>query len=145
MDSKTMFAVTVIGMALFFLFLQFKTVPNMIKYFKTKEGRGVLVGIVLFVGIGLLSVSVFAENKYLAYGEVFLGIDNTKNTSPMCEPSKNSDRLTSNGGFRLNLVQSEDRRFEFNTKYTHHSCAFGSDRKSYDAIGLEATYKFWSK
>lgn len=145
MSSKAMFIIAVLGIAIAALFYRFGSIRNMIGFFKTKDGRKVLAGIVIFVGLSLLTVTVFAESKYFAYGEVSVGLDRTFNQSPQCKPSKNTDRLTSHGGVKINLVQSSDQRFELNTRYTHHSCAFGSDRNTYDAFGLEATYKLWGR
>jgi hypothetical protein len=65
----------------------------------------------------------------------------------MCEQETGDgkDRLTSNGGVALNIYRSPDKDFNFNTKYTHHSCAFNNDADSYDALGLEVSYKLFSK
>ena len=121
MSSEVMFVVAVLGIALLAIWYRFRTFKNAYTFFKTKEGLKILTGIVLFVGVSIFSVAVFAQTKYFAYGEVYVGLDNTRKLSPQCKPSKNSDRLTSNGGFKANLVQSQDNRFELNAKYTHHS------------------------
>jgi len=151
MNSLMMFILGVIAMALGITATVFKyDFKKMKSYFLTEDGKGVLTGIVLFVligiGIAMLSIPVHAaEGKYFAYGEVYLGMDRTFKASPQCDPGIISDKLTSNGGVRINLYQSADKRFEFNTKYTHHSCAFNSDSKSYDAAGVELTYRFWDR
>ena len=152
MHSGYLFLLVCIGLAAAALLAVFKKPKHMINYFKTKEGKGVLFGIVAFIGAG--AIIVFASSamakahdyktgSWFNYGEVFLGMDNTNKQSPQCHDGNNSSRLTSNGGLRFNIYESGDERFSFNTKYTHHSCAFNSDNKSYDAIGLEASYKFF--
>ena len=123
-------------------------VNNPRQYFKTKEGQGVLKGILAVVFLSLLfAAGLFYANKanaleYFDYTEVFVGLDATKNVSPMCDTGQNSDRLTSNVGVRTNLVRSNDSQSFINLKYTHHSCAFNPDNRSYDALGLEVTYRF---
>lgn len=84
------------------------------------------------------------KGKWFAYGEVYLGLDVTKDLSPQCVEGDN-DRLTSNGGVKINIYQSADKRFEANSKYTHHSCAFAEDREVSDGFGLEFSYKFFQR
>jgi hypothetical protein len=122
------------------------------KYFTTERGKGVGIGIILFVGIGLGAVlmspnaralDLKEDLEYFQYGEVYLGLDSTFKQSPQCQDDGPDNRLTSNGGVIFNIARSKDRIFELNTKYTHHSCAFNSDRNGYDAVGLVATWKLW--
>lgn len=149
MNSGILFILAVLCVALIALLVVFKSPGRMVRYFKTKEGKGVLAGIALFISFGVIFVfgpKVFAEERHgtwFKYGEVFLGLDSTNHQSPMCDDGQNSSRLTSNGGLRFNIYQSGDKRFEFNTKYTHHSCAFNADSKGYDAPGIELNYKFF--
>lgn len=118
-----------------------------------KNNLGVTKGIIMFVLFGLIlaggsmiSQKVFSDEiNWFTYGEVFLGLDHTKNRSPMCEYGDVSDNSTSNGGIRLNMFRSDDKRFEWNSKYTHHSCAFNEDARSYDALGIELNYKFFAR
>lgn len=123
-------------------------VKNPKMYFKTKEGLGVLKGILIVLASSVVLAIVFSyANKaraieYFDYAEVFVGLDATKKVSPVCDAGQNSDRLTSNVGVRANLVRSDDGMSYVNAKYTHHSCAFNPDRGSYDALGLEVTYRF---
>lgn len=125
-------------------------------YFKTEEGRSVASGIVLAVGAVLvLAVSAYflkaeaGELKYLDKGEVFIGLDQTKDLSPMCVSNQasagggNSDRLTSNLGVRAELIATEDDVTSVSMKYTHHSCAFNADYLGYDALGIEIKYRLW--
>lgn len=150
MSGLTLFLGGAILSIILILLVKFGSPKKIIKYFSTKEGKGVLVGIVLFLGIGgaiaLFSPKAEAkELKWFAYSEVFLGLDQTKKISPMCRKGDISDRLTSNGGLRFNILQSGDRRGEFNILYTHHSCALNGDAKSYDALGFQFTYKIHTR
>lgn len=153
MDSTILFIIIVVAIALVAALAAFKTPAKAVAYFKTKDGRGVLTGVVLFIlaGILLAGLSLFSsdaeasEPTWFTYSEVFLGLDHTKNLSPQCEKGGPNDRLTSNGGLRQNVYRSTDDRFHLNAKYTHHSCAFSPDRESYDAIGLEATFRFFQR
>lgn len=85
------------------------------------------------------------EPTWFTYGDIYLGLDYPKNISPQCERGAIDDRLTSNGGVVGNIYRSVDRRFHVNAKYTHHSCAFNTDRNGYDAFGLVASYRFWAR
>jgi hypothetical protein len=148
MDSGLMFILATLIFAVVLVFVVFKTPANVVGYFKTKEGLGVLKGIVLFILVGIVLVfasKTFSEENWLTYGEVFLGVDNTFAVSPNCLGGGLNDRLTSNGGVRLNLYKSSDGKFEWNTQYTHHSCAFNVDREGYDAIGMQMSYKLWDR
>lgn len=122
-------------------------VKNPTDYFKTKEGRGVLSGIVLVTFLALLLVLLFpnkaqaGEYKYFDSAELFVGLDNTRKISPMCDQGVNSDRLTSNVGLKASIISTAIS--SVNLKYTHHSCAVNPDNKSYDALGVEVTYKLW--
>lgn len=121
-------------------------------YFKTKEGKGALSGILAatigIAGIALVAGLAFKPAKanaleYLSTAEVYLGLDRTYKISPMCYQGENSDRITSNLGAKISLVRTDDQRAGINLKYTHHSCAFNPDFRAYDAAGLEITYKIW--
>jgi hypothetical protein len=136
------------------LMWQFKgSIKDIVKYFK--KNLGVLWGIVFFTGafiaiaVATLVFSPKAEADgikdltYFNYAEVFVGMDYTKKLSPMCYKGEYSDRLTSNGGVRLNLVRTMSKRVEVNTLYTHHSCAYNRDREQYDAFGVQVTWKIF--
>jgi hypothetical protein len=121
-------------------------------YFRTKEGKGVLSGILVatlgVAGIALVAGLAFkpasAEAlEFFSTAEVYLGLDRTYKISPQCHQGENSDRLTSNLGAKMSIVRTDDKRAGINLKYTHHSCAFNPDFRAYDAAGLELTYKMW--
>lgn len=114
----------------------------------TKTGLGILKGIVIAIGVAVViafSSAVFADGRYFNYASVLMGLDYTKKLSPMCERNDIDDRWTSNLGFRLNIYESDDERFQVNSKYTHHSCMLGVDDKSYDAAGIELEYRFYNR
>ena len=158
-DSIVMFVLGVLAMAVAVLFYQFKNIGAMRIYFRTIEGKKVLSGIVGFVAFGVVAAfgtavitlmffpgyAVADEKKinYLAYGKVYVGLDVPREQSPQCKSGLYSDRLTSNGGLVINLVQSRDKQFETNFKYTHHSCAFNADQHGYDAAGISIEYRLW--
>jgi len=149
MSSATMFILAVVGIALGAILVFIGGPKKAWRYLK--ENPRIAQGIIMFTLFGLILASfsqcVNAEEKgvWFPYAEVYLGLDQVKNVSPNCEHGEISDRLTSNGGIRLVMFTSVDERFEWSTKYTHHSCAFNEDRDAYDAIGSEVSYKFWSR
>ena len=144
--SELLFILGIILVAAFGILRAYGSVGGALSYLSTKEGKGVLAGIVLFIGIALVFAAprAFSEEvRYFTHAEVFVGLDYTKKLSPMCEEGRADDKATSNGGFRFNILESD--RTIFNLKYTHHSCAFSPDTKSYDALGAEITYRFWGR
>ena len=111
-------------------------------YFSTETGKGILKGIVLAVVFGgLFALVGCANGTYLNDASVYVGIDETKGRSPMCERNQVDDNATSNLGLRLNVWEWEALRV--NGKITHHSCAFGADAKGYNAAGVELEYRFY--
>jgi hypothetical protein len=169
MHSAFWFIVSLLVVTAFVLRWRIGNLDQVIDYFDTDAGRKIRNGIVTFVGLGILTgllalagQAKSQEWRYFEYGEVFLGLDYTlQDLSPQCAgeyvpvpigegayrlsqvPVGTDGRLTSNGGFRLNLVQSPDHRFEVGAKYTHHSCALRTDTRLYDAVGLELSYRIW--
>jgi len=122
---------------------------NLKEYFRTKDGKGILKGIVLAVvfavGLAVLFSLGGCSGTYLNDASVYAGLDHTKKLSPQCEATGPDDRTTSNLGVRVNLYESADERFRTNAKYTHHSCAFSPDDRQYDALGVELEYKLWER
>ena len=127
----------------------------LVTYTKKKGGsigKGAKSGIVAFILFGIIVGGVAQcakadELKYFQYGEVYLGLDMPFNgTSPQCEAGPengDNDKVTSNGGIRINAVSYGD--FELNGYYLHKSCAISQDYLVYDAAGIEATFKLWSR
>lgn len=151
MTDVIYFVVTVLGL-LVLAMLIFIGPPSKVKeFFSTADGKQARHGIVFFIGVGLLAVLIVlfsdkakAEDaKYFSYAELYIGADSTFDVSPQCNPGENSDRITSNGGVRVSMVRFQ--RFSLNAKYTHHSCAFNTDRFAYDAIGFEASFLLWGR
>lgn len=111
-------------------------------YFTTKAGKGIASGILA----ALLFACVFGlagcSGHYFNDASVFVGLDYTKQPSPMCKPGPDP-HTTSNMGLRGNIWRSDDNDTEVNAKYTHHSCAFNEDAASYDApyaVEIEHTF-----
>ena len=142
-------ALLFIGVLLLFLASRVGGINGVKKYFD--EHPKVQVGIVAFVVIGSIVALLFMSGKvsatepeleWLPYGKVVLGIDNTFNVSPQCDPDgKISNRITSNGGIIVGLAKYG--RVEYTAKYTHHSCALNEDRNTYDAIGFSVEFRLW--
>ena len=121
---------------------------NPITYFSSHTGLGILKGIVMAIGaaviITVLSRSAHADEvKWFKEAEIFAGLEATQRVSPQCVRGGVDDKTTSNLGMRVNIYTNKE--FQINSKYTHHSCAFGEDDAGYDALGLELVYKFWSR
>lgn len=121
------------------------------EFWKSRAGKNVLGGILMVLGAFALwawassARAAELEGTWLAYGEMFVGLDHTFEHSPNCKPDQHNDKLTSNVGFRVNIWQSASRRVAVNGKYQHHSCAFNQDDLRYDAGGIEVTVKLWSR
>ena len=144
MSSSTMFVLSMIVIVLGVI--AWKIPPKKwVPYFKTRTGLGILKGIVLAVAFGFFAVvlSGCSGATYFNDTHVFAGIDSTKGVSAHCEAGGVSDKLTSNLGIKGNLLQSEDKRYRLNGKYTHNSCVLNEDRNGYDGAGVELEYKLW--
>ena len=122
------------------------------EYFSTRDGKGILRGIIIAPGAILLIAlalslmpSCAQAGTWFNDASVYAGLDWTKKLSPQCEPNPVDERGTSNLGARLNLWQSDSRRVRVNAKYTHHSCALGRDDRQYDAVGLELEWRVWER
>jgi hypothetical protein len=121
-----------------------RNVDSVKDYFMTPTGKGILKGILLALAFTVcLMLLGGCSGTYLNNASVYAGLDQTKKISPQCRAAGEDDKITSNLGARTSLYRSVDKRYNANLKYTHHSCAFGVDNKSYDALGLEFDYIFW--
>lgn len=149
MNSELMFSLSLIATLVVLMLIVFKSPKAILEYFKTKDGKGILKGIVLAIVFSLLLVvasvafSSSEKGEWFAYGKVYIGVDQTDTQSPQCYQGRINERLTSNLGVVSNIYRSYDKKFEVNAKYTHHSCVFNKDRFGYDAIGVEYTYRLW--
>ncbi len=125
-------------------------------YFSTKQGKGILKGIVLapvailaIVALIWLLSALFsqahAQSRWFNEAGVFVGLDSTFKQSPQCVANNIDQRTTSNLGAWLNVWQSTSDRLQVNAKYTHHSCALGVDRNGYDAVGIEFRWVIFKK
>lgn len=121
-------------------------------YFSTKEGKGILKGIILAPTVILIIALVLsflnpakAQGTWFNEAGVFVGIDSTFKQSPQCQVNVVDNRGTSNMGFWTNVWQSKSERLQVNFKYTHHSCVLGRDRNAYDAAGIELRWVLWKK
>ena len=113
-------------------------------YFRTRQGRRVLTSMLMAVGaaVGMAFIlyTATAQARWLHWAEVYAGVDIPVKQSPQCRQFDPIDnRLTSNFGARVAIW--ERRRFTLAGAYTHHSCALGVDRRVYDALGVQATYR----
>ena len=119
---------------------------NLLEYFKTDTGKGIAKGILMAVVFSVLMVGVSlitgCSGTYLNSASLFTGMDYTNKLSPMCKDEGPDSHTTSNLGLKGNLYRSYSKQLDINTKYTHHSCAFSPDSKSYDAVGVELEYVF---
>lgn len=149
---------TLAAIVLMFAAARLGGIPRLIRYLR--KNTGVLGGIIAFTLVGIISIwatRVDADPQSIDYGPttyqnsvqwfqggwMYLGLDTLRKESPQCHPGAVSDKLTSNGGVEVNILQSFDQRFRLNAKYTHHSCAFNEDSLSYDSLGLVVVYRLW--
>lgn len=107
---------------------------------KTKAGRGVIFGLIVAPVTAILIGMIGCTRV-----DVFAGMESTKNLSPQCDRGGASDRITSNFGVQACREISKDRRTTLCGVYRHHSCAIGSDDKSYDAIGYFVSRRIWGE
>ena len=121
-------------------------------YFATETGRGILRGILLAPALVVALAIVLSllpgrasAGDWLTEASVYAGLDQTRKLSPMCDANLVDDRLTSNMGFRLGAWRSDSGRVKVNARYTHHSCAIGSDDRQYDALGVEVEWRVWTR
>lgn len=147
LGSNTQFLLTTITFLILWGLYSFRN-TNPIEYFK--ENKGIWSGIkfaFFFTTIMVLlsSLSGCSKGSYLKDGSVYMGLDMPYTQSPQCLSVKDEidDKTTSNLGLRVNIYESEDSKFRTNAKYTHHSCAFNSDIRVYDAVGVEFEYKLF--
>jgi len=114
-------------------------------YAHLRKYPGITKGILLALVAGVLfalGAQKANAGTWVEYTEMFLGLDRTFGVSPQCVNDGGPDpKTTSNMGFRQHIYKSDDTLYNVNLKYTHHSCAFNTDRYSYDAIGVELNYK----
>lgn len=149
MSSNLLFISSVILTTIVLMLIVFKfNFRKLFSYFRTKDGLGILKGIVIAVAVAVILafadiVTAKEKGEWWSYGEIYFGVDNTDRISPQCYRDGVNNRITSNLGAKANIFRSSDRKYEFNIKYTHHSCAFNRDRYAYDAIGIEYTYRLW--
>lgn len=121
------------------------------EYFSTKDGKGILRGIIiaplaiLLIGLVFALLPTCAKAEWFNDATVFAGLDYTKNQSPQCKVNQIDNHGTSNLGVKLNVWQSASENIRVNSKYTHHSCALGVDDKSYDAFGVELEWRVWQR
>ena len=129
-----------------YVFIREKKSP--VEHFKSDAGRGAAgsalkaIGILFLVGVVMVLASC-ADTTYLNDAGAYAGIDHTKNQSPQCKADGIDSHGTSNLGFWVNVAESGPVRT--NLRYTHHSCYLGSDRNSYDGVGVQVEYKFWER
>lgn len=142
MHSGLIFVLSILGMIAFGLFAMWLNGADLRKQFSGRKGKGILNGIVIVFGLAVLIVitdSAIAHDRTVS---IFVGLDHTKNTSPMCDPGGVDPRTTSNLGAKWRMYETDNERFHAHLKYTHHSCAFNPDSKSYDALGVMMEYYF---
>lgn len=147
MSGATLFGISAIGIVIVWMAWSLRDYKNPMDYFRSDDFKGILKGIVyaiLIIG-GTVLLTSCGGGSYFNDAHAYLGLEQTKNRSPMCEGTGPDSKATSNLGFKGNIYESEDERFRSNLKYTHHSCAFSPDDKSYDAIGIELEYKLWER
>lgn len=158
MDEYLNNAVYFIGAILLFVLFLFWWVLHNVQYnlaaFKRywrTDGAGAIPSLIkALVLILVITFVVFFANKVLAeertppdwfqYTAVYAGLDYTKDQSPQCETNTLDDRITSNIGVRQHIYSWGDVNLVGN--YTHHSCAIGADKNTYDAVGLQVEWRF---
>lgn len=144
MSGALLFVLTILGSVLIWGGYKLRN-ENIKEYFSGRTGLGILKGIVIVTVLAIIIslIGGCSNVTYFNYASMYAGLEQTKNQSPMCMRGGVDDKTTSNLGFKGNLVETLDKRGSANLKYTHHSCAFSEDDISYDAIGVEAEYKFY--
>lgn len=121
-------------------------------HIKTEEGKGEIASALRAFAVLVLVILAYVltgcsapKGAWLNDAGVYAGLDYVNKISPVCQAGYNDNRTTSNLGFWGNLWRSEDKRLRVNAKYTHHSCAFSPDARSYDGAGVEFEYEFYRR
>lgn len=150
-------AVYFIGVILFLVLLLVWYVLHKTHYnlaaFKTYWSMGgagaipsLLKAILLILAVTLVAFfanKVMAEDQppdWFQYTAIYAGLDYTNRQSPQCEENLLDDHVTSNLGVRQHVYSWGDVNLLAN--YTHHSCAIGKDRNTYDAFGVQVEWRF---
>lgn len=149
----------IIGIIVVVLAGAFYAIKDLKAFKENPKLKNVLGGILMVVGMAL--IFAFVGNKANAqtaqykepisgfnYLEMFVGLDYDFHHQTFCNDVAASvvtdDKLTSNVGFRGNLLRLPSLNTELNAKYQHHSCAYNQDRPTYDAAGIEASVAVFS-
>lgn len=152
MDIIPFLVSTCIALILWGGIVFYKNKTNPIKYLKEK--KGVWFGIKFALIFTLVSACIggisgcSGNGTYLKDGTAYMGLDYPMTgRSPQClqRAGEIDDRTTSNLGVRINVYESESGNWRANAKYTHHSCAFNSDIRVYDALGIEFETKLFER
>lgn len=114
---------------------------------------GILVivvgGVILSLVIGFFQKASAADfgGNYFNSAYAYAGVDHTFKVSAQCKPGIEyaDDRLTSNMGFGMNVFESNSKNVLVDVIYHHQSCVLGSDRNSYDGVGLQVKWVFWNR
>ena len=100
-----------------------------------------VAALILFTVMALLSSSEARaeENGWLTASRIYLDLDHAKELqTSFCKRSTND--LTSNLGADVTIYKHGALEWHIHT--AHHSCAFGPDAPTYDAVGAGFTLKF---
>lgn len=141
--SLLYFVVGIVASVVISMLLVLKSKKNIKHFIKNEKSviKGIIMVVVLIPFIAFVIEEAFGEPTAFNYAEAYAGLDYGKKRLPMCDPGGNNDRLVSNVGFLLNVLQTEDKKLDLNAKYTHHSCAYNDDFWDYDALGFELVYR----
>lgn len=103
---------------------------------------GAAVAVLVLTLIAWLFIQPAQASEYKWFDEtvIYGGIDYTKKPSPLCWENDVDDRMTSNLGFRQNIVKRNN--IVLGGQYTHHSCVTGRDKNAYDAYGVFIEWRF---
>lgn len=154
MNPAIALILTLVSIILVVAHLRFGSIGKAWSYLRRPERKLARNGIMVFMGggilVGILSLAFCrdadaAELKWAQYSYIYLGVDYPmlNRPSPQCWDDGVDNKTTSNGGVTLNGLTYGP--LHVNAKYTHHSCAFNSDRNLYDAAGVEVIWYFFDR
>ena len=147
--SLLQFIATLAGVLSIWGLFSLRKSGNPIKYLKKHKDvfSGIKFAILFSIIMASLSLLSGCSGTWVRDGTVYVGLDMPSGRSPQCLDlvGQYDDKTTSNLGLKLNIFESDDTKFRTNAKYTHHSCAFNSDVRIYDALGVEFEYKIFQR
>lgn len=133
------------GMMVGYAVYKLGSIRDAVLFFKTskvhRDWAPLLIIPLLFFLVSLFQTADASDFEYFTYSEIYAGLEVpvVNDISTQCYTSQVDDRLTSNFGAYQNIIKYDD--IEIGIQYTHHSCALGQDKNTYNGVGLHIRWR----